>query len=276
MANSLRVVYDNAADRATITASTTAGSLVPANMQTDYKSEVWRATGVTATLTITWTTGELVGMVAFPFSNLTATASLRVRGYGNATDTTPLIDVTGMAAAGADFTSFYWGVDPLGANAYSYGGGAYGSLWFPINTYQKIVIDITDSPQSGYIECSRLVCGRYWTPTYTAEAGATISIIDNSKQERTDAGDLRVDRGTVHKVLNFDLNFLTQLDRNSLWNILRGNGLFKSVYVSLIPESTDDTIGEQIFQVYGKLSKSASIKYQLLNQFSTQLEIEEI
>lgn len=272
----MRVVYDNSADRATIAASTTAGSLVPANLKTDYKSEIWRSTGLTATLTATWATAELIGMVALAFASLTSAATFRVRGYALQADSVPLFDVNGYVCASSDFDNFSWGTEPLGANAYSYGGGTYGVLWFPTHACQKLVIDIADSNPLGYIEASRLVCGTYWTPVYQAEAGAVVGIVDNSKHERTDAGDLRTDRGTVHKTLNFDLNFLTNEDRNTLYNILRGNGMFKPMYVSLVPQSTGDLTGEQIFQIYGKLSRQGSMKYQLQNQFSSQLEIEEL
>jgi hypothetical protein len=276
MAN-LRVVYDNAADRASsVVASTTAGALSTDNMKTDYKSEVWRSTEPTATIVIQWTTAELCGMLAMPFSNLTSDASFRVRCYANAADSVPLVDKQVAACPGASLGGFQWGQEALGVNAYSYGGAAYGVIWFPTGTYQKIILNIVDSSPSGYIEAARLVIGTYWSPAYTAESGATITPLDNSKSERTDAGDLRTDRGTVSKSLAFDLNFLTAADRNSLFNILRGNGLFRPVYVSMIPESTDDAIGEQIFQVYGKLTKQASLKYQWLGNFSTQLEIEEI
>lgn len=276
MAN-LRVVYNNAADRATITASTTAGTLVAANLQTDYKSEVWRSTALAATLTFTFPTAELVGMVALCFATLTSAATFRVRAYANAGDAVPAYDgpVT-QCCPGVDFSNFQWGGVPLGANAYSYGGGAYGVVWFPVGNYAKLTVDIVDSNTLNYIEASRAVCGTYWSPTYNAEVGATINIHDNSKQERTDAGDLRVDRGTVSKSLSFDLNFLTQADRNQLYNILRGNGLFKSAFISLLPQDATDVIGEQVFQVYGKLTKQGSIKYQLMTMFASQIEIEEI
>lgn len=55
MAN-LRIIYDNAADRATLTASTTAGALAATNLQRDEKAAIWRSTDTTATLTATWAT----------------------------------------------------------------------------------------------------------------------------------------------------------------------------------------------------------------------------
>jgi hypothetical protein len=272
----LRVVYDNAADRATITASSSAGSLVPANLQTDYKSEVWRSTSLTSTLTLTWATAEIVGMFALAFASLTSAATFRIRGYQNVGDAVPLFDSTGPCCAGSDFDVFPWGQMPLGANGYSYGGGAYGVLWLAQPAaITKLVVDIVDTNQQGYIEASRAVCGGYWEVVNNAESGATVGVVDTSKQERTDAGDLRTDRGTVHKTLAFDLNVMPKADRDALYNILRGNGLFRPLYVSLTPADTD-VVGEQVFQVYGKLSKQASIKYLYATLFSTSLEIEEL
>ena len=44
--SNLRLIYDNATDRATsISASTTSGALVAAYMQTDMKGQVHRSTG---------------------------------------------------------------------------------------------------------------------------------------------------------------------------------------------------------------------------------------
>lgn len=275
MAN-LRVVYDNAADRATITASSTAGNLVASNLKSDYKSEVWRSTATAAQLTIIYPTAEMIGMVALAFATLSSAATFRVRGYALTSSPSPLYDVTGNACPSVEFDTLAWGLDPLGANAYSYGGATYGIKWVPLNNVQKIVLDIVDSTPLGYIEASRLITGTYWTPDYQAEQGAEVGVVDTTKNERTDAGDLRSDRGTVHKTLSFDLNFLTNNDRNKLFNILRGNGMFRPLYVSLVPESSLDVTGEQIFQIYGKLSKSGAMKYQILNQFSSTLEIEEL
>lgn len=275
----LRVVSDNAADRATsVVASTTAGALTTANLKTEYKSEIWRSTSTTASLTIQWTNAELLGMLALVFCNLTSAATFRVRCYTNAADPTPVVDKTAFACGAADFDEFFWGGEALGQNGYMYdANAAYGCIYFTPGMYKKVVLDIADPVlTAGYVQASRLIVGMYWEPEEAAEAGATVGVIDNSKQERTDAGDLRTDRGTVHKSLNFDMNFLTTQDRNSLWNILRGAGLFKPLYISLLPESSADEIGEQVYQIYGKVTKQTSIKYALLNQSATQIEIEEM
>lgn len=275
--SSLRIIYDNAADRATLVASSSAGSLTVNNLLTDVKSEVWRSTSAVSTITATWPAGELCGAVALPFSSLSSAALMRVRAYTHAADTTPVIDTGFVAAcASADFDNMEWGKMPLGVNSYSYGGGTYGVVWFDVVSAEKLVIDIDDSSNPlGYIEASRIVTGTYWSPLYNADYGAQISLVDTSKQERTDAGDLRTDRGTLHKRLSFDLSMMVAADRNTLWNILRGSGTHSPIYCSLTPES-EDAFEEQVFQVYGKLTRSSPIRYQYINQFSSQIELEEV
>lgn len=225
-----------------------------------------------------WAVGEIIGMVAFAFCSLSSAAKFHVKAYSLATDTTPYWEGETFCCPASQFDKFYWGTEALGVNAYSYGGGTYAVIWIPPNAYQKIELTITDSNPLGYIEASRLIAGTYWSPLYGAEQGAVVGVTDNSKQERTDAGDLRTDRGTIAKTLQFDMNYLVTQDRNSLYNIIYGNGLFKPMYVSLLPEETPDgdQIGEQVFQIYGKVSKNASIKYAMVNQFATQLSLEEL
>jgi len=76
---SLRIISDNAVDRAALTASSTAGALVVANLKTDKKSDVWRATGAAARLTLAWPAPEAIGGVALPFCDLSPAATWRVR-----------------------------------------------------------------------------------------------------------------------------------------------------------------------------------------------------
>lgn len=275
--SNLRIVYDNASDRATITASSTAGSLVVSNLQTDMKSKIWRSTSTTATLTVVFDQAEIVGCVALPFCSLTSEATIRVRGYTLATDPSPSLD-TGvkLAAGGASFDALAWGSVPLGVNAYMYGSKTYGSIWFTQGTYEKLVIDIEDDVNPlGYIEASRLVIGAYWSPLKNAEYGVELNLIDNSRNERSDSGDLRTDRGIMYKTMSFDLSMMDYIDRNMLFNIVRNNGTYKPVFLSLTPEA-DDPTEEQIYQIYGKLPSQTSIRYQFINQFNSKIDIEEV
>ena len=77
----LRIIYDNAADRAALAASSQSGALGPANLQRERKSAVLRSVGTALTIVATWPMPEIIGCVALPFCNLTPMATIRVRGY---------------------------------------------------------------------------------------------------------------------------------------------------------------------------------------------------
>lgn len=78
----LRIVSDNAIARAaSLVASSTAGSLVAANLAIDRKSSVHRATSTSVIYTAAWDAAERIGCVALPFCNLSPTAQWRIRAH---------------------------------------------------------------------------------------------------------------------------------------------------------------------------------------------------
>ena len=281
--SNMRILYNNVADKATLTASSTAGSLGVAALLTDIKSDVWRATSGVAQITATWSLAQVVGVVVLPFCNLSGGATIRVRGYTLATDALPLLD-TGYTQAATtiplDTTDTWsWGLDPLGVNAYTYGSGygsrTYAVSWVTVGAYEKLVIDIDDTYNpAGYVEVSRLVAGYYYEASINPQHGVDVGIADTSKHERSDAGDLITNRGTTHKTLSLNLSVMPVADRNIVWRLLR-NGVSKPFFLSLVPNATD-AMEEQVFQIYGKLSRQGAIKYQFVNQYNTTLEVEEI
>jgi uncharacterized protein YodC (DUF2158 family) len=274
----LRIIHDNAADRATLTASTEAGSkLGVANLKKDKKSQVWRATAKTATLTVVWPTQEIVGGVALPFTNLTSTATIRVRGYINPTDLTPAFDTGNQAACPyAPLGLFSWGTQPMGVNAYAFGGGAYACTWFDHIGVRKLVIDIADAANlNPYVEASRLVVGSYWSPALNADWGAAIDLIDTSKSERSDAGELLTDLGTRAKKISINQKQLDPLDRARLWDIILTNGMVTPILFSLHPEDIDPTL-EQTYQVYGKMVQKTRFTHQYHQTYGAPIEIEEV
>lgn len=280
MAN-LRIVYDNAADRAsTLVASTTAGALAAANLQMNSKSTVWRSTGTTASLSLTWAGAnpEKVACVVLPFSSLSPTATMRVRLYSDTGGSTLLIDsgthlCCGSAPHGLADPAFL----PSGANGYSYGGGVYACAWVaPTESVRKAVIDIVDTDNPlGYIEAARLVVGDYWSPTINASAGVTLTMVDTSAHARTDAGDLLTANGTRHKKLTFDLPAMAAADRSQIISIMRVNGMPRPIYCSIFPENGDLDL-EQDFQVFGKLMQMPGIGTPIFSRYATALDVEEV
>jgi hypothetical protein len=274
----LRIIYDNAADRATLTASSSADAMTADRLLTDIKSDVWRSTGTTATITATWQVAEAIGGVVLPFCNLTPRATLRVRGYASAGDGVPSFDTGVVEACPAPVLGLWdWGAVPLGSNAYTFGGGTYARAWMPVpGMVEKLVVDIVDDTNpAGYIEAARLVCGAYWEPRINAEFGAPVQAVDMSKHVRTDAGDLVTDVGTRHKTQSVSLAALSPVDRATLWSIVWGNGMCRPLFFSLYPDS-DDARLEQTHQLYGKLSSTAAMNTPLFQQYATTLDIEEI
>lgn len=286
MAN-IRVIYSNAGDRATLVASSTAGSLAVTNLQKDTKAAIWRSTSTSATVTASWTTGEVIGGVALPFCNLTPYATIRVRGYTNPWDTSTIFDTgTIFACPPANLGLIDWGNDSLGINAYdvtngvngyNYGGGSYARAWItsPANV-RKLVIDLVDSGNTaGYLEVSRLVCGQAWEPSIGPVEGATMTFLDTSKHYRTDAGDQYTDTGTKHRKQSFSLPSLDAKDRTKMWDILRVNGMSKPIFISVYPGNADVRL-EQSHQLYGKLLTTPIMNTPYFNHQSATVDIEEI
>lgn len=274
----LRIVSDNAADRATsLVASSSAGTLAASNLQLAIKSRVWRATATSATLTVTWAVAEPVSCVALPFCNLSPAATIRVRGYSDTGGVTLVLD-TGVVPAcpAAAVTLRGWGAMSSGANAYGYGGGAYARVWFGQVNVRRLVVDLADSGNAaGYIEASRLVVGAYWSPTYNADSGAALTLQDQSKHYRTDAGDLMTDIGTRNRKLSLNLLCMPSADRATFANILRAIGMANPLFFSLFPQNVDAEM-ERDHQIYGKVSQMSAITLTQLGAYSSQLEIEEI
>ena len=272
-----RILYDNKADTATLTASSEAGSLVVANLLTDIKSEVWRSDTDTGAITAVWTDPIYANMAALPFCNLKSTATIRARGYTNAGDASPAVDTGAVLACAYEPLGNWWGTRPLGVNAFSYGGGAYARVYFTGTTIRKLVIDIDDTGNpAGYIEAARLVTGAYWSPAFNPGYGFELAMGDDSKHERDDGGNLRTSRGASFRTLPIPLEYMQTADRARLYEIKRGNGMARPVFVSLFPGNNADPQLEQAHQIYGKLVSPGGIALPMFNTYSGALEVQEI
>lgn len=278
--NNVRIIYDNAADRATLTASSTAGVLVATNMQDERKSLVWRSTSTSATLTLIWPSLETISGVALPFCNLTQTSTIQLKGYTGSGPYTLVMDTgTVLAAPVSALGIFNWGSSALGVNTYAYGGGTYGRCWIPITSIRsltKLEIIITDTANTqGYIECSRIVAGAHWAPVYNVGYEIPVTVNDTSNTTRNDAADLITEIGPMYKTISLGLSNMVDMDRTKLISIIRGNGKSKPIFVSIFPEDVD-TDKEQTYQIYGKVAQAGTINYINLIQYTSQIDIEEI
>jgi hypothetical protein len=162
------------------------------------------------------------------------------------------------------------------ASAYSYGGGAYADVYVPPTNALAISVDIADAANlQGYVEAARLVVGSYWSPTYNASLGASVSQVDSSRHYRSDAGELLTDAGSRYRSMQLDLNNMPASDRKAFMSILRGAGKANPVHINLFPESPDLEL-ERDHTLYGKLSDLSAMKITQYNAYSSSLEIEEV
>jgi len=275
----LRIVSDNALERAaTFTASSTAGTLVVANLLQASKSSVHRSAGATPlalTYTATWTTGEPIGCVALPYCNLSPTATIRVRAYAS-NGTTVLYDsgVTPLPACPAPAARPRGFTAAQAASAYSNGGGACARHWFSQVTAFKVIVDIADpSNLQGYIEAACMVVGPYWSPQYNA-SDAPLTIVDSSKHERTAAGGLVTDPGFIFRKVPVDLSCMPPADRETFIGLLRNSQAYP-ILLSVFPGDAD-TARERDYTVYGKRSQDSAVAIKYASAYSSTLYVEEL
>ena len=279
--SNLRIIDYNAANIATLSASTTAGTLVAGNLLTDIKSQVWRSTATSAQITATWTNLQSINSVILPHTNLTNAATMRVRGYTNTSDVpgvaTPVFDTTALACCAYTAASaFGWDITVPGVANFGYGGGVYAGLFFTVGSIRKLYIELVDSGNAaGYIEAARLVTGAYWSPSYNADYGLQLGYQDKSSHNRNDAGDLLTDIFARSKTLSFNLGRMVSADREYMMKILRRNGLPTPIYISVFSDDADKN-KEQDYQIYGKLSQLSAITLSDYSSYISSISIDEI
>lgn len=277
MANA-RIIYANAADLGTPTASSQASaSMAPANLLTDRKSEVWRSTGTTEWFEIAFTADQTIAGVVLPWTNLTATATMRVRLYD--VSNAVLLDTgTNLAVPGGSPALWGWTPARLNSNAFGYGGGAYARAWFTsTGAVRKIRVDLVDtSSAQGYIEIGRAVAGPRWDLAKNPDYDLQQSTVDTSKHYRADDGSLGTDPGTTHRKQVIPLSIWANSERDTFWSIVETCGKVRPVLFSLMPDETSDAKGEQKGMIYGKFMDTPATRYPAYRQYSSTMDIEEI
>jgi hypothetical protein len=272
MAN-VRIIYDNAAERASnITASTTVtNGLAATSLASNTKSLAHRSTGTTVTYTLSWSTAEQINGIILPATNLSSVATIGAVVNGTTTITT-------INACPSTTLDNYSGVKNV--NSFPYGGLSKTALWFP-STYNVTTLSITlsDSGKTsignpaypGYIDCSRIVCGKYWEPSLgVSKDGLELVIADTTQTSRSDTGDLYADRGTIYDQLNFNLGILTKSDKEELIKILKYTGNYRNIALSVFPEGNNRN--EQDYIIYGK-RETSGISYLVHNFYSNSFSI---
>ncbi len=277
MAN-LRIVANNAADAATITASQSAGALVPANLQVDEKAKIWRSTGPLATLTLTWAEQRSIDSIALFWTNFSSLATARVRAYANASDVGTLLDATYQPDPPEAIDSLAWGMDALGrSGAQRSGSPQHEQIWFsPGVSAAKLVLDLSDPGSAdNYLEVSRVACGMRWELETNMGYGLGVQWMDRAKPVRAESGDLRTDYLSRYRRLAVKLDWITSpADRDRLL-ALAAAGVGRPMWVCGRPDVSDDTPLQQIYALWGAFVPEPTLTHSMFSVWTADPIFEE-
>ncbi len=281
----LRLIADNAADRATISASSTAGTTSASFLKKDVKGLAHRSTGTSVTYTLAWAADEAVGGVALPATNLGPAATVQVRGYDS--DGLRVLDTGEVMACPAppfemlDWTGrmggHVWNPDPaqpVTANAFSYGRASKTALWLDQHhAVRRLEITLSDPTNpAGFVDCSRIVAGRVWSPEYNPDYGLEQSIEDMSSFTRADSGDEAAERAPAFDRIALNLGFLVDNDRARMVEIMRATLGGRRVFIDVYPDVLDSRL-RQDHMIYGRQAGGGVVAaYYALH--SRQLQVE--
>lgn len=283
--SNMRIVWDNAADRGRIAATSEAGQLVAANLRNNLKSKVWRALSTKASIVLGWDTPEPVGCVVLAFNNLTARATMQIRGYTWEDSLIPEYDSGAVECAPPPaLGQFQWG-SPLGENFYrrggaslfAYGYGGYGVVWVPGGrAFRRMEVHISDpnNPDT-YIEVGRLITGPWWAPQYNFDFNHSVGFEDSTQNRRTEGGDLRGEKAAKWRTIEFSLSNMKAEDRSAMLRLIRLYGVSEPLFISLFPENEDKML-EQSYQLWGKFSDSGKLTQPRYDFYATRLSVEEM
>jgi hypothetical protein len=82
----------------------------------------------------------------------------------------------------------------------------------------------------------------------------------------------------MYQCVNFNLEWLSDSDRQEMAKILTINGMSRPLLISLFPDgtTTEEYERERAHQIYGKLSQLSQITYNNPFMYSIPLELEEV
>lgn len=271
-----KFIFKNVARLAVLVASSTALGTTAANMLTDIKQEVHRSVGITASYALTFAAAQTVGGVHMPWTNLSPTATMRVRGYSDAAGTVQVGDTDVILACPAQMIDLTGWAPAQAASAYAYGGGAHARAWFNNVLVRRLVIDIIDTANlQGYIECGRIFVGAQWSPAETADYGAPVTPDDASTSYRDDGSNLRSNKSYKFRKASIELSHLTPADRTTVEAARAAVGTSDPFIFSLYPGIADFEL-ERFNQGIYKFAASAALNTPGFERYATTFDMETV
>lgn len=237
MAVNLRLVKDIFSDAGTIAASSEARPAT--NLQNSRRGRAWRSADTAAqALTGNFTDTVSIGALVLWRHNLTTDATYRLRLWDAVDQGGTLVYDSGaqVAVEPKSLGALEWGIEPLGASAFTGWALAFTAHWFDLVNARSWQLDLTDASNAdGYMQMARVALGPYLTAAINFSWGLQLEWQDESDQERTDGGSISVVERTPNRRMTLDLAHVQPIERPKLLDMGRAQGRSKDIFVSAYP-----------------------------------------
>ena len=248
--------FANQTDQATLSGGSWNASYPITNLQNRYLSQKARtsddSTGST-TISIDLGAVQSIGVVALIATNISPSASIRIRGADNSSMTSPAYD------SGT--------VEPYEHTDYA--------ISFDVVEVQYWRIDITDtSNPDGYVEIGRLFIGGRFRPAINVDYGPTIGVESKTQVQEALNGPEYFDDRVNRRVWKGTWSALTNAEAyRQMLVIMRGQDVSGEVYFF---EDDEDTLYQDQRWFYGRMRSLNAIDWPYLDRHSVGVEISEL
>ena len=283
MAN-LIIAARNRADDGTLSGGSWSATLPLANLQDRQLTRVARSADTqpaSTTMDVDLGAAKTISLVALLRHNLTQAGRWRVR-ISNASDFAtveydsgwrdiwPAVTPFGQGLWG----EFQWGGKLDGAEARTYGIGAYDVLAAPVFArHLRLELDDQGNPD-GYLQAGRLVVSPAWRPSRNLSYGWELGHVDESRRVRSRGGQLYVDPAPKRRRLAFVIEHLSEDEMfGRAYELDRDKGVAGDVLVIVDPGNLAHLHRQAI---YGALAETTPIANPAFDRFTKRFVIEEL
>lgn len=258
--SNLRISADFTMWVTSVTATSEDSGYPATNLLSPFKSDTWKTSSNTATLTIVITGLGTYNMIYIPQCKLPFGATI--------TSSKALLNTNKF------INNNYYNFIPTAANpihnTWSYNAGDAVILYFNETLLGTITIDIT--VPAGGIEMSSIFLGNYWSPEHNCDYGASMTSENTAQIVSNDATDWYKEGGVKYRSLNLNLQGMSPADRDNLLGIMRYSDKF---FISVMPEEATDITGEGMMMMVGGLTNSQKMAIASYNNWVSELNIRE-
>ena len=279
MTANVRVIVENDADTATLSASPALVTTLPVtNLQNVSRCGVAR-TSSTADQEIlgTWSADRCLSHCTLYRHNLTSDGTVQLELFSGASQTGSLLYDSGAVDAHpikalGDMDLVY---DPLATSVFTGWEWAFTSIWFDALWCRSFRLTLSDgSNAAGYLQASRLVLGRHFEPLNNFSYGVEMAWDEGTQSSRTEGGSLRSENTESFRRIKFSLNRLNDGERARVTELTRVLGRRKDFFVSCYP-----TVGgakERDYSAVCKFSSIPPLVHPVYGVYAAQFQVEEI